>query len=213
MKKSETTRSRILETAERLFSKRGFRAMTLRDVTVDAGVNLAAVNYHFGSKDALMRAVIKHRVQPINKERLRRLDQLIIDYAPEPVPLEKIFDALLRPLFEKATGSPHNRGLIRMMGRAISEPTDFMHRMHKEVFSDLTQRFLTELQRTCPQLSRDQLQYRLFFVIDTMIGTLVGQVFLDTISNGELKFSDHERMLQELLDFVTAGFRQHETKA
>lgn len=209
-KKSDNTRGRILDTAEKLFTKHGFRAMTLRKVTINAGVNLAAVNYHFGSKDALMRAMIKNRVEPINRERLRRLDALIAQHGDHPIPLEEIFDALLRPLFEKATGSPHNKGMIRMMGRAISEPTDFMQRMHKEIFSDLTKRFLAELQRTCPHIEPDQLRYRLFFVINTMIGSLVGQVLFDTILDSDLKFSEHERMLKELINFVTAGFEQSE---
>ena len=78
--------------------------MTLRDVTHEAHVNLAAVNYHFGSKRNLMLAVIRNRFEPINIKRLQKLDDLIMAHAPNPIPVDAIFAALFRPLFRRVCG-------------------------------------------------------------------------------------------------------------
>jgi AcrR family transcriptional regulator len=100
--KADKTRQDIVCAAERLFAEKGFRAMTLRDVTREAKVNLAAVNYYFGSKRELMLAVIRNCIEPVNVERMQRLNALVTKYNPAPIPLEHIFEALFRPLFEGA---------------------------------------------------------------------------------------------------------------
>ena len=152
--KADKTRNDIMRAAEQLFAEKGFRAMTLRDVTREAQVNLAAVNYHFGSKRNLMLAVIRNRFEPINVERLKQLDALIEQYSPAPIPVHLIFDALIRPLFESAsreTGPDY--GLMQMIGRAITEPADFISTIHKELIAELSLRFMAELQRSCPDIS------------------------------------------------------------
>lgn len=74
---SKKTRKRILQAAEKIFARGGYRAMTLREVTNEANVNLAAVNYHFGSKTNLMRALIRERFEPINQQRLALLAERV----------------------------------------------------------------------------------------------------------------------------------------
>jgi AcrR family transcriptional regulator len=203
------TRDQILRAAEKLFAERGFRAMTLRDVTKDARVNLAAVNYHFGSKINLMRAVIEKRFQPINAERLERLDAYVAEHSPEPVPLEKIIGALFRPLFDHAkTNHGPDRVFMQMIGRAVTEPADFMRNMHKEFFSELCLRFNAELKRACPELSDDAIQYRMFLAVSTMIGAIAEQTRLETMTNGKLRSDDLDRICDELIRFVVYGFKQ-----
>ena len=73
-----------MRAAEKIFAYGGYRAMALREVTKEARVNLAAVNYHFGSKSGLMRAIVRHRFEPINRERLRLLDASIEQHHPSP---------------------------------------------------------------------------------------------------------------------------------
>lgn len=183
--------------------------MTLRDVTRDAKVNLAAVNYHFGSKTNLMRAVVENRFEPINAERIARLDQQIAVAGGKPLPLKGIFDALFLPLFEAANHrGQKNVLLMQMIGRALTEPADFVRSMHREFFLELCQRFLKEIQRSCPQLTADAVQYRFFLAISTMIGAIGEQTRLENDSNGELSASDMDRMAQELVNFTVAGFLQ-----
>jgi AcrR family transcriptional regulator len=206
---AEKTRGQIVEAAEKIFADRGFQATTLRDVTKAARVNLAAVNYHFGSKTNLMRAVIQRRIEPINRERFQQLDALIAEHSPHPVPLEHIFEALFRPLFEHATTAKGNdQTLMQMIGRALTEPADFIRSMHKEFFAELSQRFLTELKRTCPYLSEQELQLRYYLSNSTMLGTIVEQVRLENISGGKLSGKNLDKLCDDLTAFVVAGFRQ-----
>ncbi|PXA04576.1 hypothetical protein DDZ13_05210 [Coraliomargarita sinensis] len=206
---ADKTRGQIVEAAEKLFAEKGFRAMTLRAVTKAAHVNLAAVNYHFGSKTNLMRAVIQRRMEPINAERIERLNSLVAEHSPEPLPLEAIFEALFRPLFEHATtekGNDHT--FMQMVGRALTEPADFMRNMHREFFAELSRRFLTELKRSCPELSEQALQLRFYLSVSTMLGTIIEQVRLESISGGKLSGKDLDKICDELTAFVVAGFKQ-----
>lgn len=206
MTKAERTRQNIIQSAEKLFAQKGFRAMTLRDVTQDAGVNLASVNYHFGSKSALMHAVMRKHIEPVNRERLIRLDHLIAEYFPAPIPLDKIFDALFRPLFEHAAQG----NLPQLMSRVMTEPVDFMRNLHKEFFAELSQRFLVELKRCCPQLTEQERQYRFFLSVSTMIGTIIEQGRLENISSGKLHGQNTDIILTQLTAYVVAGFQQFE---
>jgi AcrR family transcriptional regulator len=208
------TRHRILRAAETIFAEKGFRAMTLRDVTREARVNLAAVNYHFGSKINLMRAVIERRFEPINRLRLQQLDDAIVAQGTSPLPLEQIFDALFRPLFDQVeTAKGPDRILIQMIGRALTEPADFIRDMHREFFYELTQRFLHELRRTCPELPENELQLRYFLSVSTMLGTITEQVRLENMTNGKLGSGDLDQICDALIRYVVAGFRQTPAEA
>lgn len=183
--------------------------MTLREVTHEARVNLAAVNYHFGSKSNLMRSIIRERFEPINQERLRLLDQKIKAYTPAHVPLYEIYDCLFRPLFTGVAAAPANdTTLMQIIGRALTEPADFTRNLHKEFFVELSLRFMGEIKRACPELSQEDLQYRFFISISTMIGTVIEQVRLENISGGKLDGSNLDQLLSELTAFVVAGFKQ-----
>ena len=93
------TKERILDAAERLFADFGYKATSLRDITGEAGVNLASVNYHFGSKDALLTALLERRFEPVNRRRLELLDQLE-ESADGKVDVQEIVRAFLSPPFE-----------------------------------------------------------------------------------------------------------------
>ena len=97
------TRQRILSSAETLFAERGFETVSLRDITGAAAANVAAVNYHFGSKERLIDAVIERHVVPINGERLELLDGLAAKYLEEPLPVEEILRAFLSPVLRQIT--------------------------------------------------------------------------------------------------------------
>src|SRR5258708_5998108 len=101
-----STKSRILDAAERLFADFGFEAASLRSITTEANVNLAAVNYHFQSKEALLDAVVHRRVTPVNARRLQLLEQFETAASPHPVPVEQILQAFLQPLLETSAIIP-----------------------------------------------------------------------------------------------------------
>ena len=206
---SQQTRLQIIQAAEKIFAQGGYRAMTLREVTNEAQVNLAAVNYHFGSKANLMRALSRDRFAPINEQRMKLLNAAIGKHAPDPVPLSEIYDALFRPLFTGVASAPVNdTTLMQIIGRALTEPADFMRSLHKEFFAELSRRFIIEIHRACPELTEEQIQYRFFLSISTMIGAVIEQVRLETISGGKLDGTNLDRILRELTAYVAAGFEQ-----
>ena len=206
---SDKTRQRILGAAGKVFAQGGYRAMTLRQVTHEAKVNLAAVNYHFGSKMNLMCALLRDRFEPINQQRRQLLDQQVEAHAPDPVPLSIIYDTLFRPLFTGiGSASDNDTNLIQIIGRALTEPAEFMRGLHKEFFADLSKRFMSEIQRSCPELSPEQIQYRFLLSVSTMIGIVIEQVHLETISDGKLDGKNLDIILNELNTFVVAGFQQ-----
>src|ERR1700720_3422942 len=99
MAASTDTRTHILDTAERLFAGRGIDAVSIRNLVDEAGVNLAAVHYHFGSREELVGAGIESRVAPMNAERLRLLDQVEAAPSGAPPALEDILRAFVAPVF------------------------------------------------------------------------------------------------------------------
>src|SRR6266853_3840828 len=116
MNERADTKTRILDSAEKLFGLNGFEATSLRDITAEADVNLAAVNYHFQSKDSLIDAVIARRIEPINKRRLEMLDAA----GPNPS-LEQILTAFITPVLDLDL-----EPLIPLMGRVFSNPSEFL---------------------------------------------------------------------------------------
>jgi AcrR family transcriptional regulator len=112
------TREKILDAAERHFAGHGFAGTSLRAVIREAGVNLAAVHYHFGTKEDLLRAVLDRVVVPVNRERLERLGRLEVSSGDEPLTVEGILEAFLAPGL-RSIRDLGERGVIitRFLGR------------------------------------------------------------------------------------------------
>src|SRR5215470_4581913 len=115
------TKTKILDAAEKLFGQKGFEATSLRDITAEAQVNLAAVNYHFQSKESLIDAVIGRRIQPVNQLRLEMLDA-----AGSNPTVEQVVEAFLVPIFSLSV-----RPAVPLIGRVLSNPTQFVERVYK----------------------------------------------------------------------------------
>src|SRR5690554_3718798 len=95
-----STKDQIIQTAERLFAEKGFDGASMREVTSAAGVNLAAINYHFRSKEGLLDAILARRLVPVNEQRLRRLDAVLRHAGGGRPVLERIIEALVSPVLQ-----------------------------------------------------------------------------------------------------------------
>ena len=170
-KAADNTRERILKAAERIYAASGFHGMSLRDVTVLAGVNLAAVNYHFGSKDKLILALADRRLTPINTDRLARLDRLRDKHGREPIPVRELVGALVDPMFKALRQGKNNRAImVRLVAQMlIDDPRRFAH-IHKTFYKPVLDRYHDELQRTIPQLNSHQVNARFFCAFATVLG-------------------------------------------
>jgi AcrR family transcriptional regulator len=161
------TKEQIINAAERLFAERGFAGTTLRNAIGEAGVNLAAVHYHFGSKEELFRAVVERFARPIVEQELALLDRL---QAGGQVPtVEAILTALFKPCLEfLAQDKEFSIVRTQFMGRCWTEPEPLKSIVDGE-FAASKQAFLDVLQRSLPDRSRSQLAWKFDLVIAALI--------------------------------------------
>ena len=197
MNERTDTKSKILDAAEKLFGLKGFDSTSLRDITAEAQVNLAAVNYHFQSKDALIDAVIARRMEPVNRRRLEMLDNA----GPNPT-VEQILASFLQPVLELKT-----EAVIPLVGRILSEPNQFFERLYKKHLQHIARRFYLELAKALPDLPPAERQWRLYFAAGVMTHILSWAQVLPEISGGLCDVSDRKALVERALAFLAAGFR------
>lgn len=210
MRKREeaSTRDRILAAAEKLFSHQGLERATIRGIAAEAGVNIAAVNYHFGSKEALERETFGVLAERVNRDRLARL-QLCLDAAGARAPrLEDLVTALVAPYLEGGPGKP---GLLPQLILLLSLPgaSDKSKRAVATAFDEVAARFVEAFARALPQLSKAELWWRYNLVIGATVYTVgnSGGRRLLRLSGGAADPTQRGELLQHLVAFVSAGLR------
>lgn len=205
---SSETRSRILDTAESLFSDHGFRDVSLRQITSKAGVNIASVNYHFGSKDALVAEVLARVIDPINRERLRLLEEAETRAGGDPLPVEVILEAMHRPLFTQVEESSLNDSVyLKLAGRCLAEPAENFSEALYSIFREVITRFLVALKRSLSSIDEADLFWRMHFSVGTMIYALTHGDRVALFSEGRIRSPEPEEILQRLIRFTSAGLR------
>ena len=201
------TKERILDAAEKLFMEHGFEATSVRLITASAGANLAAANYHFGSKEELFQAVLTRRLDPMNQERVALLDRFELEIAPDPLPCERILDALFIPALKLAR-DPARGGsnFLRLLGRAYADPAPFIRQFLSEQYALMIARFKTAFGRALPHLPRKELSWRLHFIMGALSYTLAGTDALKIIAElNPLETDNDELLLRRLAPFLLAG--------
>jgi AcrR family transcriptional regulator len=201
------TKDRILDAAESLFMEHGFEATSLRSITTAAGVNLAAVNYHFGSKEELFQAVLTRRLDPMNQERVDLLSALERAAAPDAVRCEQILSAMFVPALRLAR-DPERGGkdFLRLLGRAYADPAPFIRRFLSAQYAAMIARFKTAFARALPELPPKELSWRLHFIMGALSYTLAGTDALKLIAElTSTDAGDDEMLLRRLAPFLLAG--------
>jgi AcrR family transcriptional regulator len=187
------TKQKILDTAERLFGDQGYAATSLRHIIADAGVNLAAIHYHYGSKEELLDEVVIRKAAPVNAERLALLDRCEAEAGSGALAVEKVLEAFLAPTFSVADRSPK---FVRLMGRMHGE--GLMPMIVERHFQPMVARFRAAFHRALPDLPEVELVWRIHFMIGSMAHALFGP------PNASL---DTQGVVQRLVVFLGAGFR------
>lgn len=201
------TKDRILDAAESLFARQGFAATSLRQITAGAGVNLAAVNYHFQSKEALFVAVVKRKIEPINARRLVLLDGLE-SQLPDVVPsLEQVIRAFFRPVFEAQLLGVELGDFPKLLGRFYTEPGDWVARVLGGAFGEVLERFSRAFRRALPGLTGKDLAWGAHFMIGSMAHYLAAGEILKFMSRGQVDASDTEEAYERLVAYAAAGLQ------
>ena len=207
VKPPHETRTRILDAAEELFMQHGFEATSMRLLTSQAGVNLAAVNYHFGSKHALIEAVFRRRLDPMNASRVAALDRLEKEAAGRPPSTEAIIRAFVGEslrMIEDAKGG--GRNFIRLLGRTYTEPSKPIRVLIGQLYAPVMERFKSAFERALPQMPRDELVWRMHFMFGTLSYTLAATDTVQLIAGCKPEDRYDARLLEERLSsFLAAG--------
>ena len=201
------TKSRLLRVAERLFAEHGFDGVSVRQLTAAAGVNLAAVNYHFGSKEGLLAAIFEERCRPMNEERLRRLGDCD-ERATRPPMLEQIIAAFIAPALASSADRGGGRAAFTRLRATLSvEHNEVARTLITRYFDATSQRFVSALGKAVPRLSRAELYWRFHFLLGALYYSMINPSRIAHLSDGLCDASDVEAVLTQMVPFIAAGFR------
>lgn len=204
IKPEHITRTRILDAAEALFMQHGFEGTSMRQLTSRAGVNLAAVNYHFGSKDALIQAVFRRRLDPMNTARIAELAKLEASGSLSPETIIRAFVGPSLRLVEDAKGG--GRNFTRLLGRTYTEPSKTLRALIGQMYAPTMERYKTALERALPQMPKDELVWRMHFMFGTLAYTLAATDTVQLIAGCKPEDRYDAQLLEERLTaFLLAG--------
>jgi AcrR family transcriptional regulator len=197
------TRTAILDSAERLFAARGVDGVSVRAVLADAGANVALAHYYFGSRDGLIRDVLRRRTEPLNAERLRRLDQVEAAAGPHGPPIEAVLRAFFAPAIDLLSEHPD---FARLLGQMHVAYTPAQRQVFLELFESVLPRFSNAIKRALPPgLSGAQIIGRAHFMLGALILTLTNYSDLELMARGRFDAPRGEALLEELVTFCAAG--------
>lgn len=203
----EATRQKILDTAEILFAERGFHSVSVRDITTAAGVDVALINYHFGSKQLLFETVFMRRAEVLNAERLRRLEAAVQRAKPRAPKVEDIIDAFTHPLLDRsARGGPGWKAYFALIAQ-VNNSTEFGGLMMTRYFDPVVHAFIAALRRAFPGCDDRELYWSYHFLSGALTLTFAETGRIDNLSQGACRSNDLDSVHQRLVPYVAAGFR------
>ena len=203
----QKTKARLLRTTEKLFASKGVAGVTMRGISQQAKTNLASVNYHFGSKEAMVLEMIKSKIEPINAKRRKSLAEAKLKHPGRPLSTNEIFRALIRPVGEQVEKELKNQtGILEIISRSFTEPASFLEKIHKRFFGELSQVFMNELKIAHPYAKEEDLYWNYHFAVSSMLGALAQHRRIRDFSLGRCNGNAIQEMIERLIIFVSQGF-------
>ena len=203
------TKTALLDAGEKLFARIGIAQSSLRAITREADANLASVNYHFGSKEGLVRAVFARRLDPLNRRRLELLDR-----CPRRDRGGPDLTCLLRAFVEPAVTMIHseevgNREFAKLLGRMLFEPSAELRALMIDEFREVGERFTDQLSRVFPEVEKEEIVWRFHFMVGTLAHTVAARFMishrLECLHLPEDE--DSEAITARLVDFLSTGWQ------
>ena len=201
------TKERILDTAERLIATQGFAGTSLRQIIGEAEVNLAAVHYHFGSKQDLLDEVILRKASAVNAERLALLKHFEEEAGARPVTVEKVLTAFFEPMIKVGGRNPQ---FVKLMGRLHGE--GLLPGLVEKHFSSTLARFVTALHRAMPKLPEGELFWRMQFMFGAMSQAVCGWDMFPSGIDVRKDAANFGLVMRRLMVFLCAGFQAAPTR-
>jgi AcrR family transcriptional regulator len=203
------TKQQILDAAELLFARNGYRGTSLRSITGKANVNLASVNYHFGSKIALLEAVIRRRILPLNQERKKRLE-LVRDSAREKgkkPDARTVLLAFIEPtllFMESSTGA---KNFVTFIGRSFTDPDDTVRKVFLRFIMPIFQLLSETMCAALPHHPRDVIFWRLHFTMGALFHSMHVCGNINMGPKHPHADIDAKSLIDQIIPYVTAGMK------
>ena len=206
------TRERILNAGERLFMAHGYEGTSMRQITSEAAVNLAAVNYHFGSKESLMQEVFRRRLDWLNEERMRVLGEMESAAAGKPLKPSQIVDGFFGTLLRMA--DDEERGgvtFLRLLGRTLTEPSEFIRTFLAHEYATVMDRYKEALFKALPDVPKADIVWRFHFMLGATSYAIAGTEALRLVTDWQIEEADAvdrvDRLVPRLMSFLLGGLR------
>lgn len=213
-REANDTKLLLLDAAERMIAEHGVKGTSLRQITEDAGVNVALVKYHFGSKDELIEAMLERRMAPLNEKRIQLLKQVLAEHPEGELPLEKVLTALIEPAVEFGlqTGEVGRR-FLRIFGRIFAEPAAAMQIVRRQM-GPMIRHFDAAFARALPGMTDADMAWRKMACLGVVQHSLLMMSMMDELPL-ILRFPikllrgapEPELVVAQLVAFSAAGMR------
>jgi AcrR family transcriptional regulator len=198
----ETTRRRLLDAAERLFAEHGFEGTPVRDITTAAGCNVAAVNYHFGSKDKLYLAVFQRRFAALREQRISSIESAMVD---GEATLELLVETFNTAFLEPLVAESHGPMLMELFSREMMSPHLPREVFAKEMIRPVQDALLRALQTVCPELEEETARLCILSLVAQLVYVIHAQRFF--AGSGPLSDVDLQTFVDHINRFSTGGIR------
>jgi AcrR family transcriptional regulator len=207
---ADSSREKLIASAERLFADRGFDGVSVRDIANDAGVNSALVGYSFGSKEGLLSEVYTRHCEPLKRERARLLEEY--SKAPKGPALEQVIEAFIRPSLEVTRDKNGRTAFTRLRAVLSAENSALLEKLVAENFDQSSRMFVGALCKCLPELTREDILWRFHFLLGAIYYTGAGPNRIKSLSEGRCDPSDPAATCRHLIPFLAAGFRAPQVK-
>ena len=198
-----STKDRILHAAEELFAAQGFATTSLRQVTSRADVNIAAVNYHFGSKDNLVNEVFRKRMDEMSAQRLAALAAA---RQAHPGELEPVLAAFVEPALAMAQDRHGGGAFIRVIARAYAESNDSLRKFLSDQYGHVLRDFARAIDTCVPGMGKEELYRRLDFLSGALTYAMADFGLIKR-PHGVSESTHRARAAKSLIRFAEAGFK------
>ena len=203
------TRQRMIKAATSLFAQSGVDGVSMRALTAAAGVNLASVNYHFGSKEALAGTVFEALSARVNKQRIAGIRQAMAAAAQsgKPLRLETIVDIFVEPYLGEGRGE-EGRLLAQLILKHRLTPSDMTSRIVRKHFDPMAKQFVEAYALACPEVKKEDCYWRYAFMVSTVVLTVTDQAKsnrVSRLSGGLVDAVSREALRTALVKFIVAG--------
>lgn len=205
-RRGDTTRLAILDAAERCFGENGFDGVSLRAITETANVDLALANYHFGTKDNLLREVIARRARVVHDDRVRALEMARHQAGTKSPSVEAIVTAFLEPLLRRLIGSDRGWRYYGSLASQLDVLPKFTA-LTSDVLDPTALHFINALRLALPKAPPRSIYWGYMFLIGSMVQVMSATGRIERLSRGQCRSDDIDGALRELVPFLTAGLR------